>query len=99
MASFCVNSSGPFYVFILIITNSRTQNIFIYMYFNNFFLFILETRLELACHVASLIGVVKTKAEFFLNEYKPTVVLDEKHCIAGRVTLPRTGSYLTDNFM
>ncbi|XP_060859886.1 midasin [Metopolophium dirhodum] len=56
-----------------------------------------KTRLELACHVASLVGVVKTKAEFFLNEYKPTVVLDEKHCIAGRVTLPRTGSFLTDN--
>ncbi|KAE9533494.1 hypothetical protein AGLY_009132 [Aphis glycines] len=58
-----------------------------------------KTRLELACHVASLIGVVKTKAEFFLNEYKPTVVLDEKHCIAGRVTLPRNGSFLTDNYI
>lgn len=65
----------------------------------DYFLFILETRLELACHVASLIGVVKTKAEFFLNEYKPTIVLDEKHCIAGRVTLPRTGSFLTDNYV
>ena len=67
--------------------------------FKLFFYLFSETRLELACHVASLIGVVKTKAEFFLNEYKPTVVLDEKHCIAGRVTLPRTGSFLTDNYM
>ncbi|XP_025407976.1 midasin-like [Sipha flava] len=58
-----------------------------------------KTRLELARHVASLIGVVKTKAEFFLNEYKPTIILDEKHCIAGRVTLPRTGSFLTENYL
>lgn len=47
-----------------------------------------ETRLELACHVASLIGIVKTKAEFFLNEYKPTIVLDDNKCIAGRTSLP-----------
>jgi len=56
---------------------------------------LLEIRLELACHVASLIGVVKTKAEFFLNEYKPTIVLENDYCITGRITLPRTGSFLT----
>lgn len=58
-----------------------------------------ETRLDLACHVASLIGIIKTKAEYFLNEYKPTIVLDEKRCIAGRVTLPRTGSFMTENYV
>ncbi|VVC30846.1 ATPase, dynein-related, AAA domain,von Willebrand factor, type A,AAA+ ATPase domain,P-loop [Cinara cedri] len=56
-----------------------------------------KMRLELACHIASLVGVVKTKAEFFLIEYKPTIVLDEKCCIIGRVTLPRNGSFLTVN--
>ncbi|XP_050541449.1 midasin [Daktulosphaira vitifoliae] len=56
-----------------------------------------KIRIELACHIASLIGVIKTKAEYILNEYKPTIVLGEKFCIAGRVTLPRTDILLTEN--
>jgi len=52
-------------------------------------------RLDLACHVASLIGVVKTKAEFFLNEYKPTIVLENEYCIIGRITLQHNGSFLS----
>lgn len=54
-------------------------------------------RLELACHVASLIGIVKTKAEFFLNEYKPTIILDDNKCITGRISLPITP--YTDEFV
>lgn len=58
----------------------------------------LETRLELARHITSLIGIVKTKAEYFLTEYKPTIKLDEKYCVAGRVTLLRNGSFLSENY-
>jgi len=62
-------------------------------------IFFLDSRVELARNVASLIGVIKTKAEFYLNEYKPTIKLDEKYCVAGRITLPRTGSFLTENYV
>lgn len=69
-------------------------SIILYLY-----IFFSGAKLNYSCCISSLIGVVKTKAEFFLNEYKPTIIIDEKHCITGRITLPCTGSLLTKDYM
>ncbi|KAJ4439015.1 hypothetical protein ANN_14971 [Periplaneta americana] len=54
-----------------------------------------ETRLKLASSIGACLGIVKTKAEYFCNNYKPTVKLTALTFNAGRVSLPRRVDTIT----
>jgi len=48
-----------------------------------------ETRIALAKSVSSNLGIVQTKAEFFLSSYKPQPIkVAGKSCVVGRASLP-----------
>lgn len=48
-----------------------------------------EARLKLATSIGACLGIVKTKADYFCNSYKPTVKITQLSFVAGRVSLPR----------
>ncbi|XP_046665626.1 midasin-like [Homalodisca vitripennis] len=48
-----------------------------------------ENRVILAKSVSSNLGIVQTKAEYFLSSYKPqSIKLIDKSCIVGRISIP-----------
>jgi hypothetical protein len=48
-----------------------------------------DARLKVATSVGACLGIVKTKADYFCNTYKPTVKITALSFMAGRVSLPR----------
>lgn len=51
--------------------------------------FFADTRLKLATRIGACLGIVKTKADYFCNSYKPAVKITTSSFMAGRVSLPR----------
>ncbi|BET00740.1 ATPase family associated with various cellular activities (AAA) [Nesidiocoris tenuis] len=52
----------------------------------------LAFRCKIAGAVAACLGIIKTKAEYFCNLYKPSIALTSKSCVAGRVNMDRLES-------
>ncbi|KAF6211669.1 hypothetical protein GE061_012182 [Apolygus lucorum] len=52
----------------------------------------LAFRSKIAGDMAACLGIIKTKAEYFCNLYKPSITIDSKSCTAGRATLLRVES-------
>lgn len=48
-----------------------------------------ERRKELAGSIATTLGIIKEKAEYFVDQYKPTVTLNTGQLIAGRAIVNR----------
>jgi hypothetical protein len=48
-----------------------------------------DTRLKLATSIGACLGIVKTKADYFCNSYKPNVKISQLSFMAGRVSLLR----------
>ncbi|KAF7997921.1 hypothetical protein HCN44_009319 [Aphidius gifuensis] len=49
-------------------------------------------RLELAIAIGNTLGIVKTKADYFINTYKPEIKYDQNIFIAGRAKVARKKS-------
>ncbi|KDR17835.1 Midasin, partial [Zootermopsis nevadensis] len=54
-----------------------------------------DKRLKLAESIGACLGIVKTKADYFCNSYKPTVMITPLRFTAGRVSLPRHTNAVT----
>ena len=68
----------------------------VYIYFFLFsFSFFADTRLKLATRIGACLGIVKTKADYFCNSYKPAVKITTSSFMAGRVSLPRNVKTVT----
>ena len=65
------------------------------MYFYSFFPFFADTRLKLATRIGACLGIVKTKADYFCNSYKPAVKITTSSFVAGRASLPRNVKTVT----
>lgn len=59
------------------------------------YIFFAGTRLNLATHIGACLGIVKTKADYFCNSYKPAVKITTSSFMAGRVSLPRNVKTIT----
>ncbi|KAI5703701.1 hypothetical protein M8J75_015055 [Diaphorina citri] len=65
-----------------------------------------DVRQTLGRKVAATLGIVHMKADYFLELHRPTIQLQDKHCVVGRVSLPRVSmgdlpfrvSNVKDNF-
>uniref|UniRef100_A0A8D8Q4I7 Midasin n=1 Tax=Cacopsylla melanoneura TaxID=428564 RepID=A0A8D8Q4I7_9HEMI len=51
-----------------------------------------DVRQQLGHRVAALLGIVHMKADYFLQLHRPTIQLQTKHCVVGRVSLPRVST-------
>lgn len=48
-----------------------------------------ESRVELGKSASATLGIIQTKAQYFLSSYKPQPLkIANSSCIVGRVTLP-----------
>lgn len=65
----------------------------LYIFFS--FSFFTDTRLKLATRIGACLGIVKTKADYFCNSYKPAVKITTSSFMAGRVSLPRNVKIVT----
>jgi hypothetical protein len=65
------------------------------LYIDSSFSLFADTRLQLATRIGACLGIVKTKADYFCNSYKPAVKITTSSFMAGRVSLPRNVETVT----
>jgi len=80
---------------VCVFTSRMQLNCYSLNYIYPSFSFFADTRLKVATRIGACLGIVKTKADYFCNSYKPAVKITTSSFVAGRVSLPRNVKTVT----